>query len=48
MPFEPIRSIAAERLTLRPWPSATCRTCWNVPDGRQWEMLTVSYARAAK
>ena len=21
---------------------------WNVPDGHQWEMLTVSYARAAK
>ena len=20
---------------------------WNVPDGHQWEMLTVSYARAA-
>lgn len=21
---------------------------WNVPDGHQWEMVTVSYARAAK
>jgi len=21
---------------------------WNVPDGHQWEMLTVSYARQAR